>query len=679
MRIRRIWTYRQTVWVAAVLAAALGVFPASGARAATIDFEDLPPNTTVTTQYGGLGVIFPRGARIWPQEVGCTAIFPMCRDARSGQQSLISTDFGVEFDPLPHVIAFTSPQRTVSFFGSCVFAPGDGTVTAFDEQGNVVATDGPKPVPCTFETFFSVTDPAASIRRVEFFLPVSGFELIDDLTFEGAPPPSIAPPPVVQITAPTGGTVDLVTGMVQITGTVSGPSLFGAVLRVMETRPPGSTAPPIVVPLTLVPTGVPDVFSFTATLGPGIPMGRTIILVEATNLSGEVGTAFVEVFNVLPEVAEQCGPGQPLGDLLFSTAPGPCQVAVCGLGAVSVSSAVTRLMPPSILQKWLSVSDPRLGGGGGLGCPVSDAQDTIGGAQRQDFERGRVVDLRTGPGAVFYMARVIAEALDGLGGDEATGLPVSDPLENPTGAFPTWYFQRFHRPEAPAGTLDSTLEIRGFAPVLSVERPGGDLSEFRLAELTLSASTPTVWQTFPCTRQGAAFACTVVPPSSGPPLANANPEFCGTPVLPQLPRQFPYVPRQWVAVRGEYENTAIVGWIRAHSPDCARCTGSHMAGSDNPLVHTCRPVIDPSFDYPRTGTSTSSPCARSGTSSGATSPPRTSRSRSRSASSSTSSSRQSVSVSSTQVICSSRTGAGSWTAAIRMGTPRSIRHPCLSS
>jgi hypothetical protein len=129
------------------------------------------------------------------------------------------------------------------------------------------------------------------------------------------------------------------------------------------------------------------------------------------------------------------------------------------------------------------------------------------------------------------------------------------------------------------------LEIRGDNPVLTVERQGGDLSEMDIAELELSPSTPTIWQTFPCELRNGDFVCSVSPPSSGPPLANANRDVCGAPLVRGLPREFPWVPKQWPAVENDHANTPVFGWIRAHSPDLAGATGSHPASGDNPLVH----------------------------------------------------------------------------------------------
>jgi hypothetical protein len=219
-------------------------------------------------------------------------------------------------------------------------------------------------------------------------------------------------------------------------------------------------------------------------------MGRIQFTVTATNKGDVSGSASVEVFNIVPAVAASCGPGQPFGELRYSVVGASCNVAVCERGGVSVSNDAVHLVPPSILQKWLTVKDRWLGNSQTLGCPVAEAMDTIGAAQQQDFERGRIYDLRTGSDNVFYVSRTISDAIDVLGGQAATGLPLSDPLQfiGMGAGPPTWYFQRFRRPGARDGTLDSTLEIRGDNPVLTVERQGGDLSDFSLAELQLSAA-----------------------------------------------------------------------------------------------------------------------------------------------------------------------------------------------
>lgn len=99
-----------------------------------IDFEDLPPDTEVTTQYGPRGVLFfgPFIARH--------------TQAHSGDQVLIAGDPGEEFHTAPLVIEFTSRQRRVKFFAGRRFSndlPWQHVLRAYDQNGVLVAQDGP--------------------------------------------------------------------------------------------------------------------------------------------------------------------------------------------------------------------------------------------------------------------------------------------------------------------------------------------------------------------------------------------------------------------------------------------------------------------------------------------------------------------------------------------------------
>ena len=104
-----------------------------------LDFEDLLESTIVQAQYASRGVvgksalIIARHGRALP--------------AHSGEQvlSALVTEF---VPPDPIRLRFTSGQSTVSLFAGAadVGVPLRGTLTAFDANNAVVATDGPKPV-----------------------------------------------------------------------------------------------------------------------------------------------------------------------------------------------------------------------------------------------------------------------------------------------------------------------------------------------------------------------------------------------------------------------------------------------------------------------------------------------------------------------------------------------------
>jgi hypothetical protein len=562
-----------------------------------IDFEDLqagglgmPAQVYVEAQYGGKGVLFLNAAAI-----DYSAGIAIPGFAHSGTKA-VTACYAAESCRAPFRMSFRAPQTRVKVWAGYSdggVIPQDITLIvqmrAFDAAGQEVGRANsppftlvaPRPVPVPIRLPLEVTSGSANIVRAEVHLLDSSGAVaatndlaIDDVEFDAAPPP---PPqaPVVSITAPSSGTVDFTSSGFQVTGTVSGAEILSTTLRVMPSEAPGSTRPPIVRQVSLVPTGQPNQYTFTASLDALPQMGRAVITVTSVNVGGLSGSASVELFNATPEIAEQCGPTQPRGELLYSVTLNACSVAVCARGGVSTANGTVRFIPPAILRKWLQIP---------AGCPTRDAISVVGG-QQQDFERVRI--FNTAGGGAFYIPKVFVDAIDKLGGQGATGLPVSDPQSfvGVTPRPPTWVFQRFRRFGAPAGTLDSTLEIRGDNPVLSVERQGGDLSEMDLAELELSPSTPTIWQTFPCEVRNGEFVCNVSPPRSGPPLANANRDVCGPPLIPSLPRSFPWVPKQWPAVEDDHANTPVLGWIRAHSPDLAGATGSHAAAIDNPLVH----------------------------------------------------------------------------------------------
>jgi hypothetical protein len=541
--------------------ALLGASLPATASAVTIDFESLPPITEVTTQFAALGAIFHQAN-----------IFFALSTAHSGTQSLVAGPNFEDPDPLPLVIDFTSGQGAVSLFAG--EAPGElGTLSAFDASGALVAVDGPRLVGLDYTTMFAVVDPGATIRRVEFALAGGGLEFIDDLTFEGAPPPPPPVAPIVTITSPAAGaTVDTTMAPLHVTGTVTGIGIVPPARLILT----ATGFPPFTSAVTLGPTGDPMVFTFDALAGSSLPVGPLHITVEATNSGGITGSASVDVVNTTPAVGAQCGPGSPLGDIVTSTFRPGCLLVVCTAGGVGVTSAAVHTMPAAIARKAFDVRDRRLGADDTLGCPIDDAAPTIGGALLQAFERGSVYQLAP-PGGVFYTPAVLQSAIVATGGQAATGLPVSDPAPLDSSFSPVWWFQRFHRPDA-NGSLDPTLEIRGASPNLFVERPGGDRMEMEIAGLTLDARTSTIWESFPCAfgTPGPAFplTCTVNRPPPPAPLADAE-RFCGpTRVTPQ-----------WRAVIGDQVDTENRGWIRAHSPDLPTATGSHMAHSDNPLVH----------------------------------------------------------------------------------------------
>jgi hypothetical protein len=170
---------RQVVAVAWQLPV-LAIFSASVAMGATLDFEDLPSGSTVKTQYGQRGVIF--GAEGSPG-------YYLDKDpaAHSGIQVLRTIPRNTEaFTAIPLVMTFTSAQAHVKLFAESSNTAINGTLTAFDAAGKVVAQDGPRLVTAdVFTTLFEVTAQTPSITRVEFRLGDAPHLAIDDLEFDG--------------------------------------------------------------------------------------------------------------------------------------------------------------------------------------------------------------------------------------------------------------------------------------------------------------------------------------------------------------------------------------------------------------------------------------------------------------------------------------------------------------
>ncbi|HEX5758426.1 MAG TPA: hypothetical protein VF121_04490 [Thermoanaerobaculia bacterium] len=544
------------VLTAAVAAASAGPTPAH-AQPTVLDFEDLPDSTTVTTQYGDRGVLL------------FSAFLDEDLAARSPNRVLRVDNPIHEFAPGPFVIEFTSGQARVRLFagisGDIVASdPVDGTLRAYDGSGGLIAQDGPKPVAISsFTTLFEVATATPSIRRLELEIGTTAFEAIDDFEFEGeAPPPPPTAAPVVEITTPADG-AELDGSPITVAGTVTGEALFPTAVLTMEVgRPPDSTAPPLTAAMSL--TGSGSTRGFTLEIGLGV--GPHVITVEAENTAHLEGADTVRLTN-LPQAIRQRfasdGGAATFGTLRYGGTAAGCVMAVYDLGAIAAVGTQTFVVRGGIFDKWFTLRDPGAALAR-LGCPTGEERAALGGARAQDFTGGRIyAGLPTG---AHFVPAVFVNAIDQLGGEEGTGVPIMDPTDS-IGVMETWLFQRFDRPDQPH-LLPSTLEIRGSPPVLSVERQGGDLKDLFLEDSNEIAfpRVPTLWLQFPC--EGLLGPCPVTPPSSGPPIEDAGDRFCdGT--------TYPWGPPEWQAIEGDHVLTPLLGIVRS----------SHKAGQDNPLTH----------------------------------------------------------------------------------------------
>jgi hypothetical protein len=614
-RIKLLTSWRR--WIASVLCVALfvGVLSATVAMAAstTLNFENIPAPAMIIAEYGP-AVIFTRNAYLETD-----------LRAHSGSQVLRSVQAGAlgEFPPMvPLVMTFGSPQTRVKLFAGSQFGSPNGTLTAFDSDvgGTVVDTDGPRPVPGnTFTTEFEVVVPTASIRRVELQFEGTPYVSIDDLEFEGEPPPATpSMPPVVRITQPVEG-ANVGTSRIDIAGTVAGEGLVSPVkLTVTWMRPPEESAAPLFTSdLSLTVTGTSGQFSLPGGFNDP-PLGPITITVTAGNIGGLKGTATSTVTNLPQAILDKFndeGGAPVLGDFKFGLLD-ECPIAVYERGAISLcpecmdGAAIVR---GDIFPKWLSLRTAF--NGKGIGCPLDEEGETWAGAHVQTFQRGRIyaypdVTISGLPGVILpraaYVPNVFVNAIKSRGdsvsldekeaekekissGERKVGLPLADPTDS-VGPMQTWLFQRFFQVDwvpkncgpgesdlAPP-LLPTTLEIRGTPPMLWMERQGRDLidpalepSLFDQCVKCKDGSTPcpksaaTIWESFPCTDNlgPCSFGPEPTPPQPNPDAGTV----CGNTTWPLV--------AEWVALRGDYFVTPFFGVI----------TWAKMADLDNGVTH----------------------------------------------------------------------------------------------
>jgi hypothetical protein len=351
-------------------------------------------------------------------------------------------------------------------------------------------------------------------------------------------------------------------GSLAIEGTVTGAAVLPtATLKVDYRKPPESTAPPFVTALALAGSGPTRNFSAVVDLR---FLGPLAITVEAVNTGGRTGSGSVEITNLPTPIRERytaSGGATALGEFFFGADDGKCRAAVYQRGLVSLQADTTRLVTGPIFTKWLAMRDAI--NGSLLGCPLTEERSSLSGAKAQDFRNGRIYSGL--PNGTIFVPRVFSNAIDRLGGEAATGLPIADPKNSL--ASNTWLFQQFIRP-GQAG-LPSTLEIRGSPPTLLVERPGGDLATLNETGLRLSDSTATLWQQFSCSSNNGPCSA-VSPPINRPPVnLLADPGgFCEGLVYP--------LTVEWKAILGtDYAYTSVAGFVQR----------AFISDADNPIVH----------------------------------------------------------------------------------------------
>ncbi|HEX2460466.1 MAG TPA: hypothetical protein VHJ58_10000 [Vicinamibacterales bacterium] len=202
MRTGWVWNRAPTRWVLVTACA----FLAHQALAAgtVLDFENLPTGTTVTDQFASQGVTFS------------SAYLAEDRAARSGTRVLRTVSPAAEvFTPIPLRMAFTTPQARVRLFATSPGTARNGTLSAFDASGAVIARDGPKLVAAdAYTTMFETTVAAPGITRAELQLEGASHYAIDDLEFDSVTSSEAAPPRIVEMRQPSAEQNAAVTGKI---------------------------------------------------------------------------------------------------------------------------------------------------------------------------------------------------------------------------------------------------------------------------------------------------------------------------------------------------------------------------------------------------------------------------------------------------------------------------------
>jgi len=583
--------------------------PAIARAGTTIDFDTRPDGTPTAVnedlnrQYASLGVTFERG----PSSQQATIVDSNASSlaAHSGSRLAEGPGFGQElFGQTQFVISFASAQSLVRFYAGSRACP-TGSVTALGAAGALPPSSGhPVDGPLSFVNAavgrqFTVSTTSPQIRQIVF--QANGFgcdNAIDDLYFEGDPPPvPTGPPPTLTIAVPQPGLLDLRGDPVVISGTAQGTNLSEVqfTLTTFDTPTGQPVDTKITLPLFFDSVAGNYIFGSSTAIPAGLPVGHYRLVGTVTDFYGRTGQATVDFANIPASVTQQEDLHPQMGSFLYAVPDNGCQILIYSSGSALGSYYTGILTPvamtPAITAKWLAVKTPMLAGSHTLGCP-GDVDTSAPGWRMQEFTRGRIYVPPTGP--TLYTTRQFADAAATIGqsrpgvrlGPEFNelGWPVSDPEYSLDVDDPTWMFQRFDRSGLGPAYLN-TLEIRGRFPTLYVERVGGPAAETAFAGLTIDDRTPTFWMSTSCTPNGNGMwpgTCVVenlVPPRApfGESLSGQDGgPFCQFETAPSAP--------QWAPTIDNQARTLYEGIIKLHDragPD----PGSHLADSDNPLVH----------------------------------------------------------------------------------------------
>jgi hypothetical protein len=428
-------------------------------RRTVIQFEDFAKDTVLRGQYENKGVIFPYGVYV-DQSI----------PAFSGTRFIRSASARDEFNPGALVIAFPAPVRVVSFVGTAEGPNYMGTLRAYGASGAVIATDGPRQLRERQWTTFTASASADIITRIEFEIPPSVFEFLDDLRFESAAAiPTSMPPPTITISSPAQGATLDDRGPLHLQGTVSGAGMVqSASLTVDFPRPPRSSVPVITQNVQL--SGTAPNRTFDTLLSPWIGTNWLTARVEAPNgARSETRIAITYFPSVIRERFMRDGGAATFGNFLYGIRIGDGEAALYDRGAVATSRGIAHSVQGAIFRKWLGLQ--KNPGIPDIGCPISDAKLTLGRATFQDFRDGRVYSMPER--GAFFVPSGFVQVLANRG--DAGALPLADPdLSQYLNVFQRFQPLSDRLPIALMLTNEGILQIeqQGGSPQLSLQIPG---------------------------------------------------------------------------------------------------------------------------------------------------------------------------------------------------------------
>jgi len=564
----------------------------SGRVPTVIDFETLPDGSATTDKqeifadYSRLGVTFSDAP---------TIVSP-AKGTHSGLRALQQRqELNTEFNTTPLVMQFAPAQKRVKLYvGLPVASSAQATLKAFNSAGALLtpvnpattsAELGPGPTPITTPLEFETGD--YEISRLEYQLKADSGEVIDDLEFESPcqPVATDTQPPTVTINMPPDGST-LVDSHTEVLGTVESKAVRPrtTLTHQWNVRPGSTTTSSLSRSVGL--SGDAPSLAFDMPLD--LVLGPNTITVEASNGAG-TGQATVHVTYMPSEISDkyQASGGEPaLGAFVYGKVMTyGCLYAIYEKGAVALWNGEAFVVAGEIFRKWTSLftdADPL----GPLGCPTADEKpfDLPPGEKSQDFEHGRIF---TGPEyGTHVLLQPFLDVWDKLGGGQGIGFPVTD-LEETTVVGPELVWQQFQRPDFGSLIEKSPPSVMEMVPCTSgpcsstvwVAR-AGDPDQFRDAGQKITERTATRWLAVPCDSDKG--PCHIPPTPNPPRLRNANLKCDGGIAIED---SFDLTQHEWVPVIDDETLTKVEGVVTKSQFTSDDGILALFVGPDNPLNH----------------------------------------------------------------------------------------------